>query len=499
MSADVLSRARTLLGWQHVDASAPVSRAATVPTRGVIVDQVFLWAFIAGLAWCPFWFGSNVPFAWGVNAVLFPGLALLYQVLLLFRGEHRQIGIRGLKLPAGLFLAVLAWIFVQNATWTPPILHHPIWAMAAKVLDAPVAGSISVDRDLTTLALVRLITAASVFWLALGLCQDRSRANLLLRAIAAIGCGYAAYGLVAFAVTPGWVLWVENKGGMHGIVSSTFINRNSFATYAGIGLITICGLILQLYRREVINIGGSWRFRISNFIEVTGGKGAVLLGGTFVILVALLLTGSRGGVIATGAGLFVLGALTFGRGKQGSTEKLGVILFGAVVIAAAFLVFGDAVINNISQQGVYDEGRMAVYLIVLWSILNAPILGYGYGTFADVFPMYRDRSISVVDLWLQAHNTYLEIFQGLGLIFGAMLIASVLLLVGKCLKASFKRRESVTVPRVAVGVAVLVGVHSLVDFSLQIQAVAITFMAVLGAGVAQSESPPLTGREYAPS
>jgi O-Antigen ligase len=500
MSADVRSRARTLLGRQHVDASAPeVSRATAVSVQDAIVDRAFLWAFIAGLAWCPFWFGSSELFAWGVNAVLFPGLALLYEVSLLVRGGHRQIGIRGLKIPAGLFLAVLAWIFVQNATWTPSFLHHPIWAMAAKTLETLVLGSISVDRDLTTLALVRLITAASVFWLALGLCQNRSRASLLLRAIAAIGCGYAAYGLVAFAVTPGWVLWFENKGGMHGVVTSTFINRNSFATYAGIGLITICGLILQLYRHEVVNIGGSWRFRISNFIEVTGGKGAVLLGGGFVILVALLLTGSRGGVIATSLGLFVLGALTFGKGKQGSTERFGVILFGAVVIAAAFLVFGDAVISNINQQGLYDESRMAVYLIILWSILNAPILGYGYGTFAEVFPMYRDHSISVVGIWAQAHNTYLEIFQGLGLIFGAMLIASLLLLVGKCLKGSIQLRESVTVPRVAASVALLVGVHALVDFSLQIQAVAITFMAVLGAGVAQSGSPPLTPREYAPS
>src|SRR5262249_42600159 len=151
--------------------------------------------------------------------------------------------------------------------------------MAGKALNTPILGSISVDRDLTTLALVRLITAASVFWLAFGLCRDRSRANLVLRAIAAIRCGYAASGLIAFAVTLGWVLWVENKGGMRGMVTATFINRNSVATYAGIGLIAICGLILQLYRREVINIGGAWRFRISNFIEVTGGKGAILIGG----------------------------------------------------------------------------------------------------------------------------------------------------------------------------------------------------------------------------
>ena len=132
MSADVPSPARSLLDWQDMGASAPeVSRANTLPARGAIVDRAFLWLFIGGLAWCPFWFGSNVLLAWGVNAVLFPGLALLYEISLLVRGEHRQLGIKTLKIPAALFLAVLAWIFVQNATWTPSALHHPIWAMAA--------------------------------------------------------------------------------------------------------------------------------------------------------------------------------------------------------------------------------------------------------------------------------------------------------------------------------------------------------------------------------
>jgi hypothetical protein len=34
----------------------------------------------------------------------------------------------------------------------------------------------------------------------------------------------------------------------------------------------------------------------------------------------------------------------------------------------------------------------------------------------------------------------------------------------------------------------MVGAHALVDFSLQMQAVVLTFVAALGAGVAQSES-----------
>ena len=131
---------------------------------------------------------------------------------------------------------------------------------------------------------------------------------------------------------------------------------------------------------------------------------------------------------------------------------------------------------------------MGVYIITMRSILAAPLLGYGYGTFADVFPMFRDQSVGTYGQWNQAHNTYLEVFQGLGLLFGSMLIASVVVLVLRCVKGATTRQMNETVPCVAASVAFLLGVHSLIDFSLQMQAIAITFMALLGAGVAQSES-----------
>ena len=102
--------------------------------------------------------------------------------------------------------------------------------------------------------------------------------------------------------------------------------------------------------------------------------------------------------------------------------------------------------------------------------------------------MFRDQSASTFGKWEMAHNTYLEVFQGLGLLFGALLVAAVVLLTLRCVKGAMTRQENETIPCVAVGVAVLVGVHSVLDFSLQIQAIAITFMALLGAGVAQSRS-----------
>ena len=102
--------------------------------------------------------------------------------------------------------------------------------------------------------------------------------------------------------------------------------------------------------------------------------------------------------------------------------------------------------------------------------------------------MFRDQSLSTYETWAMAHNTYLEVFQGLGILFGSMLVASIVLLARRCVKAAMTRQQNEMIPCVAAAIAFLVGAHSLIDFSLQIEAIGVTFMAVLGAGVAQSES-----------
>ena len=90
--------------------------------------------------------------------------------------------------------------------------------------------------------------------------------------------------------------------------------------------------------------------------------------------------------------------------------------------------------------------------------------------------------LSTFGTWEMAHNTYLEVFQGLGLLFGSMLVASIVLLALRCVKGAMTRQENETIPCVAAGVAVLVGVHSLVDFSLQIQAIGCDVYGLAGGG-----------------
>jgi O-antigen ligase len=462
-------------------------RVESARVHSELVERALFWVFVAGLAWAPYWYGGNDYIAWGVNAVLFCGLVVIYEVAIVARGKSHPVGVKEIWIPAALFAAVVLWIIVQNATWTPSSWHHPIWALTSDALDRSIEGSISVNRDLTTVALMRLITSASVFWLALQLCRDDARAKQFMTAIVVIVCGYSAYGIIAVALNAKPIHWMGTTWSLSA-VTSTFVNRNHFGTYVGIGLVVVCGLILKLYRSELTTRGGSLRFRIASIIEASAQQGAILMGAAFLIFVALLGSASRGAILATGLGLLVLAALLLGGRDKGFVGRRELLILGGILAVVVFLAFGDAFLGKMTERGLSDDTRMAVYLIVLRSIFTAPLLGYGYGTFIDVFPMFRDRSISIDGGWDQAHNTYLEVFQGLGLVFGLALVACVVLLVIQCFKGANVRREGVMVPAVACGVAFLVGIHALADFSLQIQAVTLTFAAILGAGVAQSKT-----------
>src|SRR5262249_1782991 len=159
-------------------------------------------------------------------------------------------------------------------------------------------------------------------------------------------------------------------GGAATNVSSTFINHNSFAAYAGIGLVVICGLIFRLYERELV-FAGPRRLQIASFIEASGQKGGLLLAAAFVLVAALLLTGSRGGVIAAGFGLLAQGVLTFRRQRREGGARWIIVVAGLAGVAI-LLAFGDLFLAGLAERGVGDAGRMAVYVVTLRSIFDAP-------------------------------------------------------------------------------------------------------------------------------
>ncbi|MHB2169138.1 O-antigen ligase family protein [Alsobacter sp. R-9] len=441
------------------------------------------------MAWLPAAMLGQTALSWGTNALIAGVLLLAREALALRSGATPGVPLVAFRWPALLMALVLGWIGIQLIPGVPGGLAHPVWGMAAEALHTPIAGRITVDPELTQLAALRLVTALALFWVAAHLAARTDRAYFLLGAVVAITAAYAIYGLVAVAgAAPAPGEPVART------VASTFPNRNTFATFAGMGLVVAAGLLLRLVRRRIDEAGSAPHLVIAAIIERSGGAGAVLGGACLLLGAALLSSGSRGGVLATGAGLTALVLLAGARrrGHRGRNLWTAVGLLGilALVGGAVVVGFGDVIGGRLSESGLGDLGRVFAYRTTLDAIAASPWLGYGYGTFASVFPMFHDGSMDVWMIWDLAHNTYLEVFLGLGLLGGSALVGSIGLVVVACWHGARHRKRHATIPAIAASVAVLAGTHALVDFSLQIEPVALIFAIILGVGFAQARNWP---------
>jgi O-antigen ligase len=456
------------LPQRHDRARVRLGRAARGATLAPALDRVFITAFAVGLGWAPFWLGGAWRLSWGVNALLFPGLALTWEISRLVARRAPPLPAREIAISFGLFLIALLWIVAQMVPWE---IAPSVAALGDK---AP--ATISLDPGATAIAAVRLITDACAFWLAAQLGRDANASLALLRVVAAIVTLYCAYGLFLSAAydnaIPGFA---PADGG--GEVRSTFINRNSFAVFAGLGLLTILGLAT----RRLSSDGLAPRF--ARWLERLGLRGGLIATG-LVVVAALLGSASRGGILSCVVGVVALFGLLAERRRQRGEAKIS-LLPAALALGLAFVAFSAPLATRLADAGLIDARRVEVYRIVGRAILERPFAGFGYGAFAETFPLYRDVTLSPVGVWEMAHNAYLELVLGLGLVAGAALIAALGLIARRCFLGALSRNRDPEASLIATSACALIGANALVDYSVQIEGVTLTFMTLLGLGVAQ--------------
>ena len=454
------------------------------PEKGRKARDILFWLYVAALAWAPFWFGSNDPLSWSINAILFPGLVVLLELNLIVSGRPHAVPLGRIWLSAVLFGLVCTWIVVQAVTITPAQWHHPLWVVAESLIGGRVEGSISLDRNETMSSLVRLLTVACCLWSAMQLCRNSQRAEALVRSVAAIGCAYAIYGLVVFYLSPNTILWYQKLFYTES-VTSTFINRNTYAAYAGLSFVCLLGLSFDFSGAR--SGGDGWRLSAANAISrVVGPAGLAMLGG-LIVAAALVRTGSRGGVAATILAVLVFLVLYVGFRRTGSRTGTALIGLAAVAILGfVALTYGDLLASRLSTNELDTGERSATYALTLKAVSDRPLEGFGYGTFQEAFPQYRDNTVLPWFTWDKAHNTFLELALEIGIPATVLLILSIGLLVGRCLRAVGDPNSS-SAPLIAVSATAVIVGTSLIDFGVQIQAVALTWVALLGAGYAQAE------------
>jgi len=427
--------------------------------------------------------GSNREWSWSLCAVVASMLALAWVAANLGR---RGVGSR-LPHPAltGLFILACGWILVQVAPWVPEAWKHPLWAMTGETLGLDLPGSISLAKEDSWIALMRLLSYALVFILAYQLGRKREWAHAAFAWLTAAGLVYAVFGLYVYwsGQDPAWLF--GNMALQHD-VRSTFVNRNHFATWQGLTLLCALALFYQRMSRPVVKpyaVPQDREARATEFILRSWKPLMVVL----VMVTALVLTHSRGGFTSTMAGVVVLLLLLDRRASSGRKSLSRVTVFAALAVASiAFYLTSEVLLDRINHTDLTSEERMAVYADVDRGIADNPALGFGYGTFSDSFRLYSRNETPVH--YDRAHNTWLEDAFELGLPAALALYLSIAGLVLICLRGVKRRHRDWVYPATGAAASVLVALHATVDFSLQLPAVAFLYACIIGVAVAQSRS-----------
>lgn len=447
------------------------------------LERVRRWAFIAVLAWSPLPLGSERPWAWSLLGVLVALLLVAFAAVSL-AGAREPVSLRQLRLPLLLGAVLAAWILFQSLPANPLGWHHPLWDKASEVLGEKLSASLSIDRAASWVHLFRLLTYGGFFLLAWQIGQRAEGAALVVRAAAAMGAVYAVYGIVEFASPHPAILWMRKWAYVHD-VTSTFVNRNSFATFAG--LTTLAGLALvadSLVKRTDARSATTLLLSTIDTI-LWRGKGAVIA--VAFTGPALLLSHSQAGMFATLCGVAALGAAVWAAPSLRLPGRRIFIWFLMAAAIVGVVIAGAATLQRMVDTALGPEdARGAIYSDTLAAIDDNALGGTGLGSFQFIYPMYQSIYIEgVID---RGHNDYLENMLELGVPAALLLFALIGWLARDCALGVLRRRKDALYPCLGIAATALVSVHSLFDFSLQIPAVAALYASLLGVGVAQSVS-----------
>lgn len=441
----------------------------------VTFSSIQLWTTIVALVFSPLVFGSVDQFWVAVWTILLSISALCSVGA---RMQTRQTRI------LCIFFGICGLYGIVSIIQVVPLglerLNDPIWRRADELLGLGVLPRISSRAEIPPLAAGHFLIFVTSFVAGFSVGTSRPNSDRLIGFARYSILAYAIYGVVAVIFTPNMVLWAE-KFAYRGSLTATFINHNTAATLLGAGTILwFCFAFssLQSFRFSSVRL-----LLLTPSNERAAFKVIVRSAGALVCFFALLLTGSRGGLICSCLGLLVAIILMFATGQK--RKSWHIVVSGGVALVVTAALLGR--MGRIGSQGLFDDARWTAYGFCLEAIRQQPLLGHGIGTFGDLFPSLRASNFYSWGVWDYAHSTVLEIAVEMGIPVAAIVViaslASLFILARAAVRSKGRSQRSLAA---ITGIAVLSYLHSMIDFSLQIPGYLIVFSILLGCGLARA-------------
>jgi O-antigen ligase len=442
--------------------------------------SVFI-ALTSGLVLSPLAFGGSSGWFTNVFAAVAGTLALLWSAAVVVRPEIHRARLRPVLVPICLVGGAILWCFAQASLSVSGTIAPAAWGDAARLLAQPVTPMLSANPEASLAGAMRLTGYAIVFLLCYQFARDEARALRLLRSIAAAGAIYAAHGICLELTDSKLVLWFDRTFEPDNL-SSTFPNRNAFASYATLCL--ICGLAL-FYRRKLRHedMASGWRRASVAIVRYYFRRNGWLFYAAAVLVIAILWTHSRAGLATTIVAFVVFIACAASSARRRWTAVGGGVALVAGIVAV-LAIAGSPTTERFGKIPAASAERLEIFRLTIDAISDRPLLGTGLGTFADVFPAYRSAALrSTIDF---AHDSYLENALEMGLPAAIVFYSGLVALFLIFLRALISNRGNRSYPALGITALSAEGFHSLFDYAAQFPAVAILLSAMLAIAAAQS-------------
>ena len=414
--------------------------------------------------------------AWWISALecaIF-GIAGLWFFRVLLGGA---VNLRGLFLIVPLVL-ITGYAFIQIVPWG-------MVTSTTGGLTIVRPRTISIDPYQTYLTALKALALTLFLGLLLVETNSARRLRWLVGTIIGLGVASALFGLVRQVLQSetsprGFLLPYLFGGTGYG----QFISPNVFSYLMEMSLALVAGLI----------VGGAVR-RNRLLVYITLG---------LLIWAALVLSNSRGGILSLACQfVFMLYvSLSWYAARKAAAEDGAprwlevlrtsslvrvavIVLMVAILLAGVFWIGGNRLASKTATSGGDIEGatRGEIWSASWRLIKEHPVTGVGFGAYFLAIPRHQ---VGAGRLRVeQAHNEYLDIVANGGFIALAIALWFIVTLIWRVRKP-LKSRDAFRRAAALGAVAGLldVGVHSAVDFGLQVASIAVVFLALIVIAVA---------------
>jgi O-antigen ligase len=322
--------------------------------------------------------------------------------------------------------------------------------------------SLSMDVEATRHAVSAAFFLASALIMSANFLVTPRRLFFLANMLTIFGALLAVFALLPF-------FWFHTDA-----ISGPFVNRDHFAAY--MSMLTPIPVVLVL------------RF-VPGQARLAYGFAAVLMG------TAAVVSGSRGGLLGLTAAMVWM-TLMNKRSGWASRLRVGPIaVIATAMIAGVFWIGAAPVVEHLAdglsllvRSGTPDPSRTAIWRGAVNIIRDRPVMGAGLGAFNTIYPTYGDR-LGFQEVQ-HAHNDYLQALAEGGGVAGIIVIGFLVAIFAAVRRALRSRDRFSSGAALAAGGGILaIVVQSFSQNNLQIPAIALTFLILVGSisGMVETE------------